>query len=684
MSMQINIPHPQLAKPEATTGAQPSTKATNSKQAETRRAAMEFEAIMLSQLTSALQPAANNDEESLFGSSDNGLAQQMFGEQLATSMAKGGGIGMADLIARQLNPDGNKVASHASPVARMVETVRHLREAANTPPTNEATTTLNPTTPSKLTSPFNPATTGDVTATLKAPATSFDSLNEMVRPRRVADVRPTEPGLHPTAAKDVTTVVIELPAAKAAASPAVEDVKRATITAPSPTPSLNANHVETDPMIGQLQQMSRPRRVTGAFRTDVATASVVKIPKPPITEPVKHAEVAKYAVDVKRVEITARATEAKRAEAVKRAAVADTITPSRASLTGQPKLDALIEQASARHGIDPHLLAAVIRTESVGKQYAVSHKGAQGLMQIMPATFKEFATPGKNAFDPAENINVGAAYLKYLSNRYDGSIDKVLAGYNAGMGNVEKYGGVPPFKETRNFVATVKGHFRNLVAADKASASDTVAASPQAEISPVKSKFSNIRPLPVQPAGGLRAAVAQRSSGATVQTVAYRDQSRTSSARSAQTLGFNDQVRNSPAAVELQSPVEGRISSAFGTHRGRGHQHQGVDIAAPRGTPIEASADGEVVFAGWSHGYGKTVLIKHQDGVFTRYAHADKLMVSRGDTVQSGQKVATVGATGSATGPHLHFEVLQGRQRVNPMNVVAQSSGQKVEVAFQR
>ena len=682
MGLHLNIPHLHLTKPEVTAGSQAAANAAGAKHAEARRAATEFEAIMLSQLTSALQPQANDDEESLFGNSDNGLAHQMFGEQLAASMAKGGGIGLADMIARQIDPDGNEVASNPSPVARMAETVRHLRETATARSANEAAA-LNPTTRDKLTPSVGKPGVSDVTVTRKAPATSFDPLQGIVRPRRVADVRPTEPRAEATPAGEVTTVVIESPTAKVTPKLTTEDVKPATVAQPAPQPTLYVDHVDTDAVTGQLQQMTRPRRLTHAIN-DATTSSVVKLPMPAITEPVKHAEVAKYAVDVKRVEVVARATEAKRAEAVKRAAVADAITPMRASYTGQPKLDAIIEQASARHGVDPHLLAAVMRTESVGKQFAVSNKGAQGLMQIMPATFKQFAAPGKSAFDPVENIQVGAAYLKYLHDKYDGSIDKVLAGYNAGEGNVAKYGGVPPFRETRNFVATVKGHYRNLVAADKASRLDTVAAGAPAATSPVKGNPRDIRPLPVQSEGSLQSAVAQPAARATIRRVAFNDQSRTAT-MSAQRLAFNDQVRQSSAgSLDLQSPVQGRISSAFGAHRGHGHQHQGVDIAAPKGTAIEASADGEVVFAGWSRGYGKTVLIKHQDGVYTRYAHADKIMVSRGDAVQGGQQVATVGATGSATGPHLHFEVLQGRQRVNPMRAVGQRSAQKVEVKSER
>jgi murein DD-endopeptidase MepM/ murein hydrolase activator NlpD len=131
-----------------------------------------------------------------------------------------------------------------------------------------------------------------------------------------------------------------------------------------------------------------------------------------------------------------------------------------------------------------------------------------------------------------------------------------------------------------------------------------------------------------------------------------------------------------PAALNL--PVNGRITSKFGPRRDPVHgghrHHRGIDIAAPRGTPIEAAATGTVVFAGRQRGYGKTVIVELPDGRHTRYAHADKLMVSAGDEVRAGQVIATVGSTGRATGPHLHFEVTENGRAVNPLQVLAKDS----------
>ncbi len=118
-------------------------------------------------------------------------------------------------------------------------------------------------------------------------------------------------------------------------------------------------------------------------------------------------------------------------------------------------------------------------------------------------------------------------------------------------------------------------------------------------------------------------------------------------------------------------PVTGqRISSGFGKRRDpftrRWAQHSGIDIPAPRGTPIVASAGGRVRFAGYRAAYGNTVEIDHGNGLATRYAHAAKLNVRRGDLVLPGQAIATVGSTGRSTGAHLHFEVLRNGVAVEP------------------
>ncbi|RJP21918.1 MAG: M23 family metallopeptidase [Candidatus Abyssobacteria bacterium SURF_5] len=112
------------------------------------------------------------------------------------------------------------------------------------------------------------------------------------------------------------------------------------------------------------------------------------------------------------------------------------------------------------------------------------------------------------------------------------------------------------------------------------------------------------------------------------------------------------------------------ISSAFGYREdpisGDNRFHEGCDIVAPRKTPIVAPADGIVSFAGWSEGMGRMVEIEHGYGYTTRYGHAAKLFVKRGDMVMRGDVIAHVGSSGRSTGPHLHYEVRYNNQLVNP------------------
>ena len=113
-------------------------------------------------------------------------------------------------------------------------------------------------------------------------------------------------------------------------------------------------------------------------------------------------------------------------------------------------------------------------------------------------------------------------------------------------------------------------------------------------------------------------------------------------------------------------PAEGKLSSLFGK-RGSGH-HDGIDIVAPKGTEVVAAADGAVIYAGDQiKGYGNLVLVKHEGGVITVYAHNDRILVKEGAKIKRGEKIAEIGDTGSATTCHLHFEVRVGEAPVDPM-----------------
>jgi hypothetical protein len=119
----------------------------------------------------------------------------------------------------------------------------------------------------------------------------------------------------------------------------------------------------------------------------------------------------------------------------------------------------VVNEASGRYRLDPDLVNSVIKAESGFKVRAVSPKGAQGLMQLMPGTASQLGVP--NAFDPEANVDGGTKYLRELLERYNFDMVKALAAYNAGPQRVEKYGGVPPYYETRAYVARIVKDFNN-------------------------------------------------------------------------------------------------------------------------------------------------------------------------------------------------------------------------------
>ena len=153
--------------------------------------------------------------------------------------------------------------------------------------------------------------------------------------------------------------------------------------------------------------------------------------------------------------------------------------------TGEPQpagIDEAVDRIAAQHRIEPQLIHSVIKVESNYNPNAVSSKGAQGLMQLIPSTANRFGV--SNSFNPVENIQGGAKYLKYLLDLYGGSYPLALAAYNAGEGAVARYGGVPPYAETQTYLILVH---KQLEEARKAAAT--------------KQRVEEVKPADAAPAG---------------------------------------------------------------------------------------------------------------------------------------------------------------------------------------
>ena len=119
--------------------------------------------------------------------------------------------------------------------------------------------------------------------------------------------------------------------------------------------------------------------------------------------------------------------------------------------------DPIIRAASKRYNIDPNLIKAVIFAESSAKAHAVSGKGARGLMQLMPRTARSLGV--SDLSHPGQNIDAGTRYLKQMMDKYDGNIKLALAAYNAGPGTVSRYQGIPPYRETRQYIQKVMTYY---------------------------------------------------------------------------------------------------------------------------------------------------------------------------------------------------------------------------------
>jgi murein DD-endopeptidase MepM/ murein hydrolase activator NlpD len=277
-------------------------------------------------------------------------------------------------------------------------------------------------------------------------------------------------------------------------------------------------------------------------------------------------------------------------------------------------LPLLLRAAHTCPQVTAPLLAAQIHAESGFNPHAISPAGAQGIAQFLPATWAavgrdENGTGVSDPFDPADAIPAMARYDCQLlaaithAGIPGDQIDLMLAAYNAGLGAVLHYHGIPPYDETRAYVHRI----RTLL--DR-----------------------------------------------------YTDPAASG-------------LATSPLPAPWVAPTRGRFTSGFGPRPGG--FHNGLDLAAPTGTPILAAAEGTVIAAGPAAGYGLWVRIDHGGGLITTYGHNNRNLVTVGQLVHAGQPIAEVGDRGNATGPHLHFAIQLNGHYLDPLDFYA-SKGTRV------
>lgn len=298
---------------------------------------------------------------------------------------------------------------------------------------------------------------------------------------------------------------------------------------------------------------------------------------------------------------------------VKKSSVSKASNASTASLGYTGKYSSLIKKYAKQYGVNPNLIAAIIKQESAFNAKAISPAGAKGLMQLMPATARSLGV--KNSYDPSQNIKGGTKYIAQMLKKYGGNIEKALRAYNAGSGNLAKSYG---FAETNKYVKNVTSNFNSYL--KKAGGNIT-----KVSTSAIKNMEATVKKTTTRKLAGWSGQITQGYGG-----------------------------KNGHLGVDIDGKKGQRLESNV----------NGKVKFAGKGTGVNKS-------------YGNYVVVTGSNGKSYLYAHLDATSVKKGQTVKVGQKIGEIGNTGNVVkgkggdGSHLHYEVRdKNGNRINPLSSV--------------
>lgn len=395
---------------------------TDAQKAKLQKATKDFESIFVQMMLKSMRSAQGEEgaEGSEFGGESYGgdTLKSMLDTELSKHVGRQGKLGIAEALYKKLTGEslpGLAVQSGAAMYAELEKSKRkkNVHEAANTPTASNVAGRAASAVP-------------DATAPASLRLESPGSASEPIHAMRIDEIG---------SAVIQKWVIPELFAEKSA-QPA-DVVQQSSVTADN----TSRKSTPTAPPQGEAALPTPVAEIQGA------QAPVVELPPTP-----RHAKGAPVTMISSTTRVAAR-QDASHARLVSGSGAAGSLAMMSAAIDRVKSYNAIIAKTADTVGVDANLLRAMIVEESGAKRHARSSSNAKGLMQLIDTTAHSMGV--KNVWDPHQNIEGGARYLKQQLDKFDGNVSLALASYNAGPGNVERYGGIPPFKETRNYVRRV-------------------------------------------------------------------------------------------------------------------------------------------------------------------------------------------------------------------------------------